>query len=187
MLHIISAAAVRNLIEDHRLSSDSVGRRNTGEPLKCHWTEPEMRGAQARLCRWLHGLLKGQVHPADSASQVELPSSTSPGIWGSWIFSRRLMLLIPLPVFPEAGLLFSYPRPLFSVKAYKSAINQQHGLSNFEYLVLSGPVPDKAWLQETVIIKEHLQIFTIHPLPPDIKSFSLGWRRPSKNCPPPSL
>lgn len=108
MLYIISAAAVRNLIEDHRLSSDSVGRRNTGEPPKCHWTEPEMRDAQqARLCRWLMGCWRDRFtqHRFCKPSGASFPP-LPPGIWGSWIFSRRLMLFIPLPVFPEAGCYF---------------------------------------------------------------------------------
>ena len=95
-----------------KTSFDSVGRRNTGEPPKCHWTEPEVRDTQqARLFRWLMGCWRDRFtqHRFCRPSGASFPP-LPPGIWGSWIFSRRLMFLIPLPVFPEAGC-YSYPTP----------------------------------------------------------------------------
>ena len=52
MFHVIHCQKLNYACLDQRLSSDSVGRRNTGGPWKRHWTEPEMRDAQqARLFR----------------------------------------------------------------------------------------------------------------------------------------
>lgn len=143
--------------------------------------------AASKVVQLTQGLPRGWVSPAQSEQNCP-PFMSLQVICGSWIFSNGFIFLMDIPAFPKAGC-YSYPTPGHcSMSKHMDLLwTNNTDCLNLSTWPLSSPIPIKISVVGNHNCKGTFADVTSPPTPPDIKSFSLGWRRSSEDCLPRSL